>query len=90
MDALYLKNNVYTALTEALASMAVALPDDKVEYLGKYLLKYVDRKMIKEEVDLSLQDILLREETENLNNSIAQVWVLSMYICCTKMKEQFF
>lgn len=73
MDALYLKNNVYTALTEALASMAVALPDDKVEYLGKYLLKYVDRKMIKEEVDLSLQDILLREEAENLNNSIAQV-----------------
>jgi Dpy-30 motif len=73
MDALYLKNNVYTALTEALASMAVALPDDKVEYLGKYLLKYVDRKKIKEEVDLSLQDILLREEAETLNNSMAQV-----------------
>lgn len=77
MDALYLKNNVYTALTEALASMAVALPDDKVEYLGKYLLKYVDRKKIKEEVDLSLQDILLREEEEILNNSIAQVWIIS-------------
>jgi hypothetical protein len=30
MDALYLKNNVYTALTEALASMAVALPDDNM------------------------------------------------------------
>ena len=77
MDALYLKNNVYTALTEALASMAVALPDDKVEYLGKYLLKYVDRKKIKEEIDLSLQDILLREEAENLNNSMAQVCLLT-------------
>lgn len=73
MDALYLQNNVYTALTEALASMAVALPDDKVEYLGKYLLKYVDRQKVKDEATVALQDILLREESETKNAEMSQV-----------------
>ena len=44
MDADYLKKNVNEALTEALASMAVGMPDDKVEYMGRYLLQYVERK----------------------------------------------
>ena len=73
MDALYLKNNVYVALTEALASMAVALPEDQVEYLGRYLIKYVDRKKVKEDSDLALQDIVLREETEAKSIAMAQV-----------------
>lgn len=44
MDAAYLKKNVMEALTEALTSMAVQIPEDNIEYLGKYLLKYVERK----------------------------------------------
>lgn len=73
MDALYLKNNVYVALTEALASMAVALPEDQVEYLGRYLLKYVDRKKVKDDSELALQDILSREENEEKGIAAAQV-----------------
>jgi hypothetical protein len=44
MDAQYLKKNVHEALIEALASMAIALPDDGIEYLGKYLVQYVERQ----------------------------------------------
>lgn len=32
------------ALTEALTAMAVKIPDDNIEFVGKYLLKYVERK----------------------------------------------
>ena len=46
MDADYLKKNVNEALTEALASMAVGMPDDKVEYMGRYLKQYVERKSL--------------------------------------------
>lgn len=44
MDAAYLKKNVNGALREAITSMAVLCPDDPVEFLGQYLLKYVERK----------------------------------------------
>jgi hypothetical protein len=44
MDAKYLSDNINFALTEALSSMAVSLPDDGVEYVGKYLLQFVERK----------------------------------------------
>jgi hypothetical protein len=44
MDAQYLKKNVHEALIEALASMAIALPEDGIEYLGKYLVQYVERQ----------------------------------------------
>lgn len=44
MDAKYLSDNVNFALTEALSSMAVALPEDGVEYVGQYLLQFVERK----------------------------------------------
>lgn len=76
MDALYLKNNVYGALTEALASMAVALPEDKVEYLGKYLLKYVERKQAKANAELVFQDISLRKDTEEKVKERAEVRLL--------------
>jgi hypothetical protein len=46
MDAEFLKKNVNAALTEALASMAVGMPDDKVEYMGRYLKAYCERKRI--------------------------------------------
>jgi hypothetical protein len=47
MDADYLKKNVNDALTEALASMAVGMPDDKVEYMGRYLKAYCQRQRVK-------------------------------------------
>lgn len=46
MDAEYLKLNVFDALTEALAAMSAAVPDDKVEFLSKYLLAHVERKKL--------------------------------------------
>lgn len=42
MDSAYLKTNILPALSEALTAMAVQIPDDQVEFLGKYLLAYVD------------------------------------------------
>lgn len=43
--------NVNAALTEALTSMAVSAPEDRVEYLGRYLLQYVKRREIKVKFD---------------------------------------
>jgi len=56
MDAKYLNDNVNFALIEALSSMAVSLPDDGVEYIGKYLLQYVARKNMKEMIVKQNQD----------------------------------
>ncbi len=50
MDAQYLKINVNDAVIEALTSMAVSQPEDGVEYLGKYLLSYVSRRQLQQEV----------------------------------------
>ena len=52
MDNDYLKKNIHQALTEGLAAMAIASPDDKVEYLGKYMLQYCERKTNKVKVNL--------------------------------------
>lgn len=54
MDAKYLRDNVNEALIEALASMAVSMPDDSIEYVGKYLIQYVERKALKEKVRLCI------------------------------------
>lgn len=48
MDADYLKANLHDPLTEALAAMAAKVPDDKVEFIGQYLLQFVERQKIKE------------------------------------------
>lgn len=63
MDSKYLKENVNDALTEALTAMAVAQPDDKIDYIGKYLLSYVTRKSHKKADDdlVTQYDGLLRE-----------------------------
>ena len=50
MDTEYLRANVNIALMEGLASMAIARPDDNVDYLGKYLLQYVERGALKVKV----------------------------------------
>ena len=47
MDAQYLKENINDAIAEGLTSMVVASPDDPIEYLGQYLLNYVDREIAK-------------------------------------------
>jgi hypothetical protein len=44
MDSEYLKKNILPALTEALTAMASEVPEDRVEFVGKYLLKYVERQ----------------------------------------------
>lgn len=45
MDALYLKENINDAIAEALTSMVVSSPDDPIEYMGQFLINYVDRKI---------------------------------------------
>lgn len=73
MDAQYLKDNVYAAVTEALASMAVALPDDKVEFIGKYLLNYVERKRVRSDANAALELVLSQEKKELENIASSQV-----------------
>jgi hypothetical protein len=43
MDVQYLQKNVNGALSEALTSLVIECPDDSIEYLGNYLLNYVER-----------------------------------------------
>mmetsp|Transcript_31870 Transcript_31870/g.53765 ORF Transcript_31870/g.53765 Transcript_31870/m.53765 type:complete len:539 (+) Transcript_31870:117-1733(+) len=57
MDADYLKKNVKDALAEALTAMAVKIPEDEIEYVGKYLLKYVERKKIEKEGKTALEEV---------------------------------
>lgn len=69
MDASYLNNNVNAALSEAMTSMAVLSPEDPVEFLGQYLLKYVERKIVakgskmeSEGAEAKLSEFLVLEE----------------------------
>lgn len=57
MDNDYLKKNVLPALTEALGAMAIQVPEDKVEFVGKYLLSYVDRKIAQTKRTQELNDV---------------------------------
>ncbi len=59
MDALYLKENVQEALAEALTSVVVGTPDDPIEYIGKYLLQYVERKAVIQKVKDYFFDFIL-------------------------------
>ena len=59
MDANYLKVNVYDALTEAVAAMVIAVPEDRVEFIGQYLLAYVDRKNNKTKLE---KEVKISEE----------------------------
>jgi hypothetical protein len=71
MDASYLNTNVNVALSEAMTSMAVLSPDDPVEFLGQYLLKFVERKILaqnsskeSEAAELKLADYMVVEEAK--------------------------
>lgn len=64
-----MNKNVNGALKEALTSLAVLGPDDPVEFLGQYLLKFVDRKKMAksssgalEETEIKLTEYLAKEE----------------------------
>ena len=46
MDANYLKSNIFDALTEALTSMTIEVPNDKIEYIGQYLLSFCSINLV--------------------------------------------
>lgn len=66
MDAAYLKKNVGVALAEGLASMTITMPEDKVLFLGKYLLEYVERQSKKSLENERMKEIY-RKESESIN-----------------------
>lgn len=63
MDASYLKKNIAEALTEALTSTAIIVPDDKIEYIGKFLINYVKRKNNK---------IVVKDDLNNLQLQLSE------------------
>ena len=78
MDVQYLKNNVNEALNEALTSMAACTPDDNVEYLGRYLIQYVNRlkaKNIEKVSTIEAENLALKYEADQAirNNAVQEV-----------------
>lgn len=57
MDAAYLQKNIADALNEALTSMAIKHPEDEAEFLGRFLLKYGERKNVKEQTKKNVADV---------------------------------
>lgn len=51
MDVEYLKEHVAAALEEGLATVASYQPEDSVEFLGHYLLKYVQNQNLEAQVE---------------------------------------
>ncbi|KAJ0406536.1 hypothetical protein ATCC90586_003515 [Pythium insidiosum] len=49
-DQAYLRDTVSAPLTEAMAQLAIVQPQDPVEFLGQFLLKYVDNELRKQEL----------------------------------------
>lgn len=73
MDAQYLKTNVNDALAEALTSMAVALPEDGVEYVGNFLLQYVERRHVQLKVAENYQQVEANSKAEAEKDAQAAV-----------------
>lgn len=44
MDVQYLKDNVGPVLTEALVQLAIDQPEDAVDFVGTFLLRYVENQ----------------------------------------------
>ena len=59
MDVEYLKQDVAAALEEGLATVVKYQPDDQVEFLGQYLLKYVNNKRAEAQVRPTLVDLIV-------------------------------
>lgn len=79
MDNSYLKTNVLPALTEALTAMAVQAPEDRVEFVGKYLISYVERRLVQEKkqsenetMEKSLADFVVAEQIKQDEKDLAQ------------------
>eukprot|EP01006_Ploeotia_vitrea_P022123 TRINITY_DN54534_c0_g1_i1.p1 TRINITY_DN54534_c0_g1~~TRINITY_DN54534_c0_g1_i1.p1 ORF type:complete len:503 (+),score=45.75 TRINITY_DN54534_c0_g1_i1:19-1527(+) len=76
MDAKYLVTNVNTALSEALSAMVAVQPNDSIEFIGKYLLQYVERQehLEAEKVrELEVEGLAIDEmEKEKQNAAIAE------------------
>jgi hypothetical protein len=70
MDAAYLRSTVNEALVEGLSAMAVALPEDKVEFIGRYLLNYVQRKSAQEKASAELGEAESKYAAEESVNDI--------------------
>eukprot|EP01035_Chromulina_nebulosa_P018129 gene18129-23783_t len=83
MDANYLKVNVYDALTEAISAMVIDVPDDKIEYIGKYLLTFVDRKQL-----LKTKEKHRNQVDKELNNEIQSQTIQSSKQSIVKAEEE--
>mmetsp|Transcript_22428 Transcript_22428/g.29086 ORF Transcript_22428/g.29086 Transcript_22428/m.29086 type:complete len:114 (-) Transcript_22428:1381-1722(-) len=69
MDSSFLKETVGAPLIEALTSMAVEQPSDSVEYIGNYLLNYVERKKKElklEEAKAQVEELLQEAKQEEM------------------------
>jgi hypothetical protein len=70
LDHEYLKETVCYPLTQALARLAAEQPEDPVEFLGNYLLKYVENESrIQQRKDF--QDSILDIEADKEHPIIA-------------------
>jgi len=68
MDANYLKSTVNEAVSEALAAMAVGVPDDKVEYIARYLKAYCARKRAQANLAAECGEIEAKHARQELDN----------------------
>lgn len=67
MDANYLKLTVNEAVSEALAAMAVGVPEDKVEYIARYLKAYCARKRAQSKLAEECGDVEAKYAREQLD-----------------------
>lgn len=51
LDHAYLRSTVTAPLTEAMAQLAILQPDDPVEFLGNYLLKFVANQLENQRIE---------------------------------------
>jgi len=76
MDASYLKKNVCDALAESLAAMSAQNPEDKVEFLGNFLLEYVSRRKLKDskvvDIKIALENARIDDEAKKEIEKIKQ------------------
>lgn len=70
MDAEYLNKNVSSALSDVLTAMLVASPEDKIEYIAKGLLQYVERRNMLETLEAQRKRI---EEIAKEDYQLTQV-----------------
>jgi len=68
MDANYLKLTVNEAVSEALAAMAVGVPDDKVEYIARYLKAYCARKRAQTKLAEECGEVEAKYARQELDN----------------------